>query len=239
MGLTLGMEVCGYDPALSVDAAWRLSSRVRKMDSIASLVGRSDYITLHLPVLDATRGLVNAELLGQARPGACLLNFAREEIVDTAAVVAALDAGTLRRYITDFPHPLLIGRDDVILMPHIGASTDEAEENCAIMAADQIRDFLEHGNIRNSVNFPTLQLEPCEGVRLAVSNENIPSMLGKLLSLLADENINVIDMLNKSRDQVAYNIIDVECVPSESVLEKMRAIEGVIQVRIVGEGSDC
>jgi D-3-phosphoglycerate dehydrogenase len=239
MGLTLGMEVCGYDPALSVDAAWRLSSQVQKMDALQTLFARSDYITLHLPVLDSTRGLVNRELLQQARPGTCLLNFARQEIVDTASVLEALEAGKLRRYITDFPQPGLIGRKDVILMPHIGASTDEAEENCAVMAADQVRDFLENGNIRNSVNFPNLQLEPSEGVRLAISNENIPTMLGKLLSLLADENINVIDMLNKSREDVAYNLIDVECVPSHAVLQKMRDVDGVINVRVIGEGLSC
>ncbi|MEE4659967.1 MAG: phosphoglycerate dehydrogenase [Halieaceae bacterium] len=239
MALTMNMEVCGYDPALSVEAAWRLSSRVQKMDALASLFARSDYVSLHLPVLESTRGLVNDELLQQMRPGSCLLNFARQEIVDIAAVIRALDKGTLRAYITDFPHPDLIGRDDVILMPHIGASTDEAEENCAIMAADQVRDFLEHGNIRNSVNFPSLELEPAEGVRLAIANDNIPTMLGKLLSLLADENINVIDMLNKSRDEVAYNLIDVVCVPSDGVLEKMRAIKGVINVRVIGEGKSC
>ncbi|MEM0952664.1 MAG: phosphoglycerate dehydrogenase [Pseudomonadota bacterium] len=239
MALTMNMDVCGYDPALSVEAAWRLSSQVQKMDALASLFSRSDYISLHLPVLESTRGLVNEELLQQLRPGACLLNFARQEIVDVNAVVAALESGALRSYITDFPHPSLIGRDDVVLMPHIGASTDEAEENCAVMAADQIRDFLEHGNIRNSVNFPTLQLEPADGVRLAIVNDNIPTMLGQLLSLLADENINIIDMLNKSRDQVAYNLVDVACVPSDSVLEKMRAIDGVINVRVIGEGQSC
>ena len=233
MALTMGMDVCGYDPALSVDAAWRLSSRVQKVDALASLFSRSDYISLHLPVLDSTRGLVNCELLQNLKPGACLLNFARQEIVDTDAVVDALDAGSLRRYITDFPQPQLIGREDAILMPHIGASTDEAEENCAMMAADQLRDFLENGNIRNSVNFPTLLLEPSEGVRLAISNENIPKMLGNLLSILADENINVIDMLNKSRDDIAYNLIDVAEAPSEAVLQKMRDVDGVINVRVI------
>ena len=167
------------------------------------------------------------------KPGACLLNFARQEIVDTAAVVNALAAGQMRRYITDFPHPALIARDDAILMPHIGASTDEAEENCAMMAADQLRDFLENGNIRNSVNFPTLILEPSEGVRLAISNENVPKILGHLLSVLADENINVIDMLNTSREEVAHNLIDIAEPPSEELLDKMRAVEGVINVRVI------
>jgi D-3-phosphoglycerate dehydrogenase len=233
MALTMGMDVCGYDPALSVEAAWRLSSRVQKVDALASLFSRCDYISLHLPVLESTRGLVNGELLQNLKPGACLLNFARQEIVDTDAIVDALEASQLRRYIADFPQPQLIGRDDVILMPHIGASTDEAEENCAMMAADQLRDFLENGNIRNSVNFPTLILEPSEGVRVAICNENIPKMLGNLLSILADENINIIDMLNKSRDDIAYNLIDVAEEPSAAVLEKMREVEGVINVRVI------
>jgi D-3-phosphoglycerate dehydrogenase len=233
MALTLGMKVCGYDPALSVDAAWRLSSRVEKVDALASIFSRCDYITLHLPALDSTRGLINSELLQHCKPGCCLLNFARQEIVDSAAVIEALDAGQLRSYIADFPEPRLIGRDDVILMPHIGASTEEAEENCAIMAADQLQEFLESGNIRNSVNFPTLILEKTEGVRLAITNSNVPKMLGNLLSLLADEDINVIDMLNKSRDDVAYNLIDVAMCPSDAVLAKMRSIEGVVNVRVI------
>ncbi len=235
MALTLGMDVIGYDPALSVEAAWRLSSQVRKADTLSALFARCDYITLHLPVLDSTRGLVNAELFSAMREGTCLLNFARQEIIDEAALVEALNGDRLRKYIADFPAPALIGRDDVILMPHIGASTDEAEDNCAIMAADQIRDFLENGNIRNSVNFPNLVLERVSGCRLSVTNENVPRILGSVLSILADENINVIDMLNKSRDEVAYNLIDIESQASEDVLERMRALEGVINVRLIGD----
>lgn len=235
MALTMGMEVVGYDPALSVEAAWRLSSKVRKADALSALFARCDYISLHLPVLDSTRGLINAELLGTVQPGTCLLNFARQEIVDEDAVLQALSTGALRQYIADFPTPALIGRDDVILMPHIGASTEEAEENCAIMAAEQLRDFLENGNIRNSVNFPTLQLERVRGCRLSVSNENVPRILGSVLAILADENINVIDMLNKSRGELAYNLIDIDTHAAEPVLEKMRAVSGVINVRLVGD----
>ena len=233
MALTLGMEVCGYDPALSVEAAWRLSSRVQKVDALESIFARSDFVSLHLPVLDATRKLINADLLSHTREGCCLLNFARKEIVDVDAIVGALEAGTLRRYITDFPEPSLIGRKDVLLMPHIGASTEEAEENCAVMVADQLKDFLQNGNIRNSVNFPTMFLEPTEGVRLAIVNNNVPKILGHLLSVLADENINVIDMLNKSRDDIAYNLIDVASKPGKGLLEKMRQLEGVISVRAI------
>jgi len=235
MALTLGMEVVGYDPALSIEAAWRLSSQVRKADTLSALFARCDYISLHLPVLDSTRGLINAELLGAVRPGTCLLNFARQEIVDEAAIVEALDDGKLRKYIADFPTPALIGRKDVILMPHIGASTDEAEDNCAIMVAEQLRDFLENGNIRNAVNFPTLQLERVTGCRLSLTNENVPRILGSVLSILADEDINVIDMLNKSRDEVAYNLIDISTHPEDDVLERMQALEGVINVRLIGD----
>ncbi len=235
MALTLGMDVVGYDPALSVEAAWRLSSKVRKADALSALFARCEYISLHLPVLDSTRGLVNGELLGIVQPGTCLLNFARQEIVDEGAVIEALSGGRLRKYIADFPSPALIGREDVILMPHIGASTEEAEENCAIMAAEQLRDFLENGNIRNSVNFPTLQLERVTGCRLSVSNDNVPRILGSVLAILADENINVIDMLNKSREEVAYNLIDIDTRVSDEVLAKMRALDGVINVRLIGD----
>jgi len=235
MALTLGMQVIGYDPALSVEAAWRLSSQVRKADTLSALFARCDYISLHLPVLESTRGLVNAELLGAVAPGTCLLNFARQEIVDEAAVIQALSAGRLRRYIADFPSPALIGRSDVLLMPHIGASTEEAEENCAVMVADQLRDFLENGNIRNAVNFPTLQLDRVSGCRLSVTNDNVPKILGSVLAILADENVNVIDMLNKSREEVAYNLIDIDTHVSDEVLERMRALDGVINVRLIGD----
>jgi D-3-phosphoglycerate dehydrogenase / 2-oxoglutarate reductase len=231
--LKLGMNVIGYDPAISIDAAWRLPREVKKMDNLVALFAKADYITLHLPVLDATRGLVNRELLAHCKPSACLLNFSREEIVDVDGAIAALESGSLRKYITDFPTPKLIGRGDVILMPHIGASTDEAEENCAIMAADQLRDFLEHGNVSNSVNFPSLTLDRSGGVRLAITNRNIPGMLGQLLSLLANANINIIDLLNKSRDDIAYNLIDVAIEPGDALLEEMRSVVGVVNVRLI------
>ena len=231
--LSLGMDVIGYDPALSVDAAWRLPSSVKKMDNLSSLFARADFITLHLPVLDSTRGLINTDLLAACKPGCCLLNFAREEIVDISAVIRALDNGSLRQFITDFPVPALIGRADVILMPHIGASTDEAEENCAIMVADQLDDFLQSGNIKNSVNFPNLQLDRSGRCRLAIANHNVPKILGSVLGLLADADINVVDMLNKSRDEIAYNLIDLGSEVSPALLEQLRAIEGVINVRLI------
>ena len=233
MGLQMGMNVIGYDPALSVEAAWRLSSDITRAENLASLMAKADFITLHLPVLEATRHLINKASLANVKPGARLLNFAREQIVDTDAVVEALDAGKLDRFITDFPTPALINRDDVIPMPHIGASTAEAEDNCAIMAASQLKDFLEHGNIVNSVNFPATQLERNADVRLTVSNSNVPKILGNILSILADANINVVDMINKSRNDVAYNIIDLSEQPSADVLTQIEAIDGVINCRLI------
>ena len=233
MALTMGMKVVGYDPAISIEAAWRLSSEVEKMDSLESLLGRSDFVTLHLPVLDATRNLINGDCLQAAKAGCKLLNFARSEIVDSVAVAAALDSGKLAAYIADFPKPELINRDDVILMPHIGASTAEAEENCAVMAARQLKDYLENGNVVNSVNFPRLTLERSSGHRLTICNQNVTNMLGSITSILAEHDINVIDLLNKSRDEIAYNLIDVEQLPSAAVIEKLSAIEGVINVRLL------
>jgi len=229
MALAMGMDVLGYDPALSVDAAWRIPSEVRKMENLQSLVAKSDFITLHIPSLPATQHLVNAELLAGVKPDACLVNFAREEIVDSQAVANALNAGQLRLFVTDFPSPVLIGNEKVILMPHIGASTQEAEDNCAVMAANQLIDFLENGNVVNSVNFPPLSLERTTQHRLGVVNRNVPKMLGSVLSVLADLEINVVDMLNKSRDEIAYNLIDVELSIGEETLDKIRAIDGVIR----------
>jgi len=231
MALTLGMDVIGYDPALSVEAAWRLPSEVKRMDNLTALFSRSDYVTLHLPVLEATRGLVDHNLLAYCKEGARLLNFAREEIVNTGAVVDSLDNGKLGQYITDFPSPVLLNRDDVIIMPHIGASTDEAEENCAVMAANQLKNFLENGNIRNSVNFPPLSLERTAGYRIAITNRNVPKLLGNTLSIFANYNINVLDMLNKSRDDIAYNLIDLETELSEEIIQELAAVDGVINVR--------
>jgi D-3-phosphoglycerate dehydrogenase len=233
MALDLGMQVLGYDPAISVDAAWRLSHRVQRVENLLSLVSRVDFISLHLPVLDSTRGLVNAELLKVVQPGTCLLNFAREEIVDNAAVIHALEQKQLGKYITDFPTLALLKNSNVIPMPHIGASTEEAEENCALMAADQLKDFLANGNIRNSVNFPAVSLERTAGFRLAITNRNVPKMLGQILSVIADSDSNVIDMINKSRDDIAYNLIDIAAKPDEATLAKIRAIEGIVNVRLI------
>lgn len=238
MALEMDMNVVGYDPALSVEAAWRLSSRVERMENLGMLFGRSDIVTLHVPALDSTEGMINAETLAQFRDGAVLLNFAREEIVDKDAISLALENGKISQYISDFPSPGLIGKPGVISTPHLGASTEEAEENCAMMVADQVRDFLENGNIKNSVNFPALSLERTQGChRIALANKNVPRILGSVLSILADRNINVIDMLNKSREDVAYNLIDIESQPSDDLVDEISAIEGVINVRILEDQS--
>jgi D-3-phosphoglycerate dehydrogenase len=233
LGLDLGMVVVGFDPALSVEAAWRLPSEVQRMENVQSLFSRSDFVSLHLPVLDSTRGLVNEEMLNHFKTGSCLLNFAREEIVSTEAVVAALDNGHLRCYVADFPNPMLLGRTDTLLMPHIGASTAEAEENCAIMAANQLKAFLEHGNIRNSVNFPAIELERTTDCRITISNRNEPGMLSHILTLIGDDGLNVADLLNKSVGDIAYNIIDLDEVPQEGLLNKISTLKGVINMRLI------
>ena len=231
-GLDLGMDVVGYDPALSVDAAWRLPSKVQRMENLPSLFARSDYVTLHVPVLPTTRGLIDTEALGAFRPGAALLNFARQEVVDEAAIADALKTGALGAYFSDFPSTTLAACENVFATPHLGASTLEAEENCAVMAADQLSDFLRFGNIKNSVNFPAVNLEPSEGYRLAVTNKNVAGTLGQLMSVLAEREINVIDMINKSRDEVAYNLIDIASESTAELTERVNAIDSVINVRV-------
>ena len=230
MALKLDMQVLGYDPAISVEAAWRLSSKVKKVDNLQSLLAASDYITLHLPAIDATRHTINKDALSSIKPGAKLLNFAREEVVDSEAVIESLNANMLGMYITDFPSPELIGREDTLLMPHIGASTAEAEENCAVMAANQLQDFLKNGNIKNSVNFPPLYLERSAGYRIGFANMNVPKVLSSVLNIFADNNINVIDMLNKSRNDIAYNLIDLDKQPTDKLIQEITSIEGVIKV---------
>jgi len=228
--IQMGMKVLGYDPAISVDAAWRLANQIEKQENLTSLISRSDYVTLHLPVLESTRNLIDRKLINYFKSGAVLLNFSRDAIVDEEALIEALNNGGLSSYVTDFPTPGLLKSKKAILLPHIGASTDEAEENCAILAVDQLRNFLEKGDIKNSVNFPSLALEKSEGHRIAIINENVPRMLGQILSVLADKDINVIDMLNKSRDDIAYNLIDIETEPTEETLSDIRAIAHVIKV---------
>lgn len=235
MALSLGMNVVGFDPALSVEAAWRLPSRVGCMENLPALLSRCDYITLHVPAIKPTHHLINDEALKSVKKGAVLLNFARESIVDAKAAVRSLDAKHLGMYICDFPEPILLSRQDVYAMPHIGASTAEAEENCAIMGANQLMDYLENGNIKNSVNFPAVQMDrnSGQGARITFSNENVSGVLGHVLSVLADNGVNVIDMVNKSRGDLAYSIIDVEQKPNASVISAIEAVEHMINIRII------
>lgn len=235
MALALGMRVAGYDPALSVESAWRLPSQVQRKESLLALLAEADYVSLHVPAIEATRHMINAETLKSMKKDAALLNFARDAIVDPQAIVQALDNEQLRQYICDFPEPCLIGHDKVVAVPHIGASTTEAEENCAVMAANQLRDFLENGNITNSVNFPQIAMNRApESCRLTFSNKNVSGVLGHVLSIFAEHNVNVIDMVNKSRNDVAYNILDLATPPTDNVLAAIEAVEHVIAVRVVG-----
>ena len=238
MALAMGMKVVGFDPALSIDAAWRLSSEVSRMENLQALLAKSDYISLHVPAMDATKHLINDAALALTKPGAVLLNFARETIVDSAAVRRSLDgslnSGKLGKYVCDFPEPDLLNHPQVIAMPHIGASTEESEENCAVMAADQLMDYLQNGNIVNSVNFPAVSMSRTSGTsRLTFSNDNVSGVLGHVLSVLADKNVNVIDMMNKSRGELAFNIIDVESKPDDDVVAAIAAVEHVIRVRVI------
>lgn len=232
-GLDMGMRVLGYDPALSVDAAWRIPAEVERMENLPGLFAQADFVTLHVPLLPATEGMINEESLRAFKPGSVLLNFARQPIVDTPALTAALEDGQVGKYIADFPVPGLIDHDSVMLTPHLGASTAEAEENCAVMAADQLMRFLETGSIHNSVNFPAVALDRVDGYRMAVTNRNVPGMLGQMTSVLAERNINVIDLMNKSRDDVAYNLVDLAEYPDEGLLQAISEIESVISVRVI------
>jgi len=233
LALSLGMKVIGYDPKLSVEAAWQLSSNVKRAANLNSLLARSDYVTLHVPMIEATRGLMNNDAFSAIKEGAKLINLARGELVEEAAVISALDSGKLTSYIADFPSEALIAHNKVILFPHLGASTVEAEENCAEMGADQLIDFLDNGNIVNSVNFPAVSMERTTGFRVTFANDNVPKVLGTILNLLADLNINVLDIVNKSRDEIAYTILDMEQEPTPALLEQLSNVEHVFHVRSV------
>jgi D-3-phosphoglycerate dehydrogenase len=230
----LGMKVLGYDPGITVEHAWNLSSFVEHVTNLDQLLKRADLITLHVPLVDATRGLIGADALSKMRRSAVVINFARGPIVDEDAVVDALESGQLRAYICDFPSPALNKRDKVVTLPHLGASTNEAEENCARMAADQLRDFLVDGTIVNSVNFPNAALPRAEGTgRIVIANSNVPNMVGQISTLLADAGLNIADLLNKSRGELAYTIVDVDGEVPASAIEQIRAIQGVLSARVI------
>jgi D-3-phosphoglycerate dehydrogenase len=229
--IRLGMDVLGYDPEITVDAAWGLPAQVKKANSIEEVLKHSDFITLHVPLLPVTRKLVNAKNLDLVRKGAILLNFSREGIVDDAAVVQALDAHRLKYYVTDFPGAALIGRAGVIALPHLGASTREAEDNCAVMVVDQVRDYLEHGNVRNAVNFPDVSMPRESPYRVAIANANVPNMLGQMSTAMANAGLNIHNMMNKSRGEMAYTLVDVDSAPDKDLVGALAGIGGVLAVR--------
>ncbi|MCW8905571.1 phosphoglycerate dehydrogenase [Sedimenticola sp.] len=230
----LGMNVIGYDPTITVRSAWQLSSDIKQALSVDDLVSKCDYITFHVPLIDSTRHMINAERLKGMKKHSVLLNFARSGIIDDEAAVAALDSGHLYAYVCDFPSNLLKDHPRCITLPHLGASTAEAEENCAVMVADQVRSYLEDGNITNSVNFPDINLPRNGGHRISVVNSNVPNMLGQISTDLAESNLNIIDMLNRSRSDVAVTLIDVDQAPDEATLQRIASIAGVLSVRCLG-----
>ncbi|OQX74371.1 MAG: 3-phosphoglycerate dehydrogenase [Campylobacteraceae bacterium 4484_4] len=232
--LDLGMEVIGYDPYLSVDAAWELSSSVKKATGLETLLSQVDYLSIHVPLLESTKGMFNAEKFAMMKEGIKIINFARGGLVDNNDIIEALSSGKVSCYVTDFPEAELLGIKGVIPIPHLGASTVESEENCAVMAVEQIKEYLENGNIKNSVNFPNAALPRTAGEkRITMAIRNVPNMIGEISSLLAKHNINILDMLNKSKGDLAYNIIDIEGEISDEAIAQLRDIEGVIKVRIL------
>lgn len=230
---SLGMRVIGYDPYISIDAAWQLSKNVEKARSLDALLSESDYITVHVPLMEGTKGLLNKSKFAIMKDGVRILNFAREGLVDKNDVLKAIQDGKVACFVTDFPEDDLLGNDRVIPVPHLGASTPESETNCAIMAVDQIRNFLENGNIKNSVNFPTADMPRNGGSRLIIANKNVPAMVGKITAVLAEENLNIADMLNQHREDLAYNIIDIDGAVQEDQVAKIRKIDGIILARVL------
>jgi D-3-phosphoglycerate dehydrogenase len=230
----LGMKVLGYDPAITVEHAWNLSSKVERVTNLDGLLKRADIVTVHVPLVEATRGLIGAGQLALMRKSAVLVNFSRGPIVVQDAVIDALESGALRGYVCDFPSPELNKRDKVVTLPHLGASTNEAEENCAYMAAEELKGYLEQGTIANSVNFPNAELPRSEGTsRLAIANSNVPNMVGQISTLLAEAGLNIADLLNKSRGELAYTLVDVEGQVPDSLVDEIRAIGGVLSARLI------
>ncbi|MDM0110667.1 phosphoglycerate dehydrogenase [Variovorax sp. J22R133] len=229
--IKLGMNVLGYDPDITVDAAWSLPSQVRKAVTVSEVLRNAQFVTLHVPLVDATRDLVNADNIGLMQPGAVLLNFSREGVVNNAAVLASLESGQLGRYVCDFPSGPLLKHERIVCLPHLGASTREAEENCAVMVADQLRDYLENGNVANAVNFPSVSMGRESAFRVAIANANVPNMLGQISTAMARAGLNIHNMVNKSRGDMAYTLVDVDSAVSDAVLDDIGAIAGVLSVR--------
>jgi D-3-phosphoglycerate dehydrogenase len=231
--LDLGMNVIGFDPGLTVDGAWQLSSKVRRANSVNEILPKVDFITVHVPLIDATRDLINAENVSSMKQSAVVINLARGGIVNDAAVCDALDEGKLGGYVTDFPNNRTKKTSQVIGLPHLGASTVEAEDNCAVMVAEQVRDYLENGNIVNSVNFPNVSMPRSTDYRLVVCNANVPNMVGQISTIMADANLNIHDMINQSRGDVAYTIVDVDSQIPDAVVEQIRALDGIMLARVI------
>ena len=229
--IKLGMNVVGFDPAITVDAAWRLPSQVKRAENVEDVLRVADFVTLHVPLVDATKNLINAQRLGMMRSGAVLLNFAREGVVDNAAVIEALDANKLHAYICDFPANALKSHPKVVALPHLGASTEEAEENCAVMVAEQLADYLENGNVLNSVNFPNVSMARESAYRIAIANANVPNMVGQISSVLAAAGLNIHNMVNKSKGDMAYTLVDVDSALTDAVMQQLASIAGVLAVR--------
>jgi D-3-phosphoglycerate dehydrogenase len=231
--LELGMNAIGFDPNLTVDGAWQLSRDVRRAASVEQLLREAEFITVHVPLTPQTKNMINAANIVHARKGATVLNFAREGIVDDTAVCDAVDRGQLNAYVSDFPSKRTRACRGAITLPHLGASTTEAEENCAVMAAEQLREFLENGNLRNSVNFPEVRMARGSEHRLVVANANVPNMLGQISTAMAQANLNIHDMINQSRGELAYTIVDTDAPVPESLVNQVRAIPGVMMARVI------
>jgi len=229
--IKLGMNVLGYDPDITVDAAWSLPAQVKRAASVAEVLKHANFVSLHVPLVAATKHLINADNLGTMKAGAVLLNFSREGVVDDAAVLASLASKHLGMYVCDFPNAALHGHERVLALPHLGASTREAEENCAVMVAQQLRDYMEHGNIANAVNFPAVNMARESNYRVAIANANVPNMLGQISTTMAQAGLNIHNMVNKSRGEMAYTLVDVESPVQTTVLAQLAAIEGVLSVR--------
>lgn len=232
--IPLGMEVYGYDPYISVDAAWNLSRAIRHIQNVEDIYRECDYITIHVPLLDSTRGMIDEKAVSMMKDGVVILNYARDLLADEDAILSGLESGRIKRYVTDFANPKVAGAKGVIVTPHLGASTEESEDNCAIMAVKEIRDFLENGNIRNSVNFPNCDMGMCSAKgRITICHRNIPNMLSQFTKVMGDAGVNISDLVNKGKGDYAYTMMDLESVSTEEMVKLLEQVEGVLKVRIV------
>ncbi len=229
----LGMEVYGYDPYLSIDAAWRLSSDVKHVTNVDDIYSKCDIITIHVPALDSTKGMINKDSIAKMKKGVILINLARDILCNEADVLSGINSGKIRKYVTDFPNPIIAGHDGCIVIPHLGASTEESEDNCAVKAVLELKDYLENGNINNSVNFPNCDMGICDSPRVAIFHKNVANMISQFTTVLGGAGMNISDMTNKSRGDYAYTLIDLEDTVTDAIVKKLEKVEGVIRVRVV------